>query len=385
MSNFAAIADEIKLDILSKTHALDNAAKRKAIARTFISDAVTAPTEEMFAYAALATVGDDEYTDPSTAALEAHVAKITGKEAGVFLTSGTLSNQIALRSHLRHPPYSVLCDNRAYVYKYDAGGAAFHSGAAMIAVAPTNGHHLTLQDVKDNIIISDDSHFAPTEVIELENTLNGIIFPQQEIVAISEYAHSLGLKLHLDGARIWHVAAETRTPLAELLAPFDSASMCFSKGLGAPVGSVLVGSKAFIAKARGFRTLFGGSMRQTGILAGCAAYALTHNFPKLPKVHVLAKKLEAGLEEIGCAITTRAETCMVFYDPASIGATLDEIRDRGSALPEPFFLGNRGPCMVVHIQTSETAVDDFLNVVATLAAEKKAAGFVRPESQNGSS
>jgi threonine aldolase len=240
-----------------------------------------------------------------------------------------------------------------------------------------------LQDIKDNIIISDDSHFAPTEIVALENTLNGTIFPQEEIIAISEYVHSLGLKFHLDGARIWHVAAETQTSLRELLAPFDSVSLCFSKGLGAPVGSVLVGPKAYIAKARRFRKLFGGGMRQTGILAACAAYALTHNFPKFPKVHALAKKLETGLEEIGCTILSRAETCMIFYDPTPIGVTFDEIGDRGSALPEPLFLG--GSRLVVHIQTSEAAVDDFLKIVATLAAEKKAAGFVKPEGLNGSS
>jgi threonine aldolase len=166
---------------------------------------------------------------------------------------------------------------------------------------------------------------APTEIIALENTLNGTIFPQEEIIAISEYVHSLGLKFHLDGARIWHVAAETQTSLRELLAPFDSVSLCFSKGLGAPVGSVLVGPKAYIAKARRFRKLFGGGMRQTGILAACAAYALTHNFPKFPKVHALAKKLETGLEEIGCTILSRAETCMVWLDSSYVTAQLTKV------------------------------------------------------------
>jgi threonine aldolase len=165
----------------------------------------------------------------------------------------------------------------------------------------------------------------------LENTLNGTIFPQDEIVAISEFAHSRGIKMHLDGARIWNAAAETKMYIKELCDPFDSVSLCFSKGLGqseinvwssyyfltilrhpgAPIGSCLVGPKEFITKARWFRKLFGGGMRQTGFLAGCVAYALTHNFPQLPRVHALAKKLEAGLEDIGAVITSRAETCMV--------------------------------------------------------------------------
>ncbi|PPQ76180.1 hypothetical protein CVT26_009357 [Gymnopilus dilepis] len=370
-TSFTSIADQIKLDLISKTHALENANKRKEISRTFIL-----PTEEMYAYGALATLGDDVYNEPSTAALEAHIAKITGKEAGLFIASGTASNQIALRTHLKQPPYSILCDHRAHIHKYEAGGAAFHSGAAVIPVIPSNKHHLTLQDVKDNLITSDDIHFARTEIVALENTLNGTIIPQEEVVAISEYVHSQGMIMHLDGARIWHVAAETNTSLKELCDPFDSVSLCLSKGLGAPIGSCLVGTKKFIAQARRFRKLFGGGMRQTGMLAACAAFALSNNFPKLPAVHALAKKLEAGLEEIGAAILSRAETCMIFYDPSPLGVTYDEIADRASELPEPLFLG--GSRLVVHIQTSEAAVEDFLSVVRQLAEEKRAAGWVRP-------
>ncbi|KAJ7169664.1 pyridoxal phosphate-dependent transferase [Mycena filopes] len=386
MASFATIAQQVKFDILSKTHVDDNAAKRKEIARTFISDTITVPTKEMYEYATLSTMGDDVYFEPSTKALEAHIAQLTGKEAGLFVPSGTASNQIALRTHLMQPPYSVLCDHRAHINKYEAGGAAFHSGAALTAVIPSNGHHLTFKDVTQNMILGLDTHFAPTEVVALENTLNGTIFPQEEIIAISDYVHSHDKKMHLDGARIWHVAAETQTPLKELCDPFDSVSLCFSKGLGlcrsafasAPIGSCLVGSTAFIAKARWIRKLFGGGMRQTGILAASAAYALTYNFPLLPGVHDLARRLEAGLEEIGVEITSKAETCMIFYDPSSVGLTYDEIADRASDLPEPLILG--GSRLVVHIQTSEAAVADFLSVVRELAEEKKAAGFVKPES-----
>lgn len=378
-ATIATIIDQVKLDVLSKTQPVDNAVKRKEVSRTFISDTVTVPTEEMLAYASLATLGDDVYFEPSTAALEAHVAKLTGKEAGLFVPSGTASNQIALRTHLKQPPYSVLCDHRAHINKYEAGGAAFHSGAALIPVAPSNKHHLTFQDVKDNIIISSDVHFAPTEVVTLENTLNGTIIPQEEVIAISDYVHAQGLKMHLDGARIWHVAAETVTPIKELCDPFDSVSLCFSKGLGAPVGSCLVGTKEFITKARWFRKLFGGGMRQTGILSASAAYALTHNFPLLPRVHALTKRLEAGLEDIGASILSRAETCMIFYDPSPVGVTYDEIAERASDLPEPLYLG--GSRLVLHIQTSDAAVDDFLGVVRQLAEEKRRAGFVKPEGQ----
>ncbi|KAJ7293353.1 pyridoxal phosphate-dependent transferase [Mycena rebaudengoi] len=335
----------------------------------------------MYEYATLSTIGDDVYFEPSTAALEAHIAKLTGKEAALFMPSGTASNQIALRCHLFQPPYSVLCDHRAHINKYEAGGAAFHSGAPVTAVIPSNGHHLTLDDVRQNLILGSDVHFAPTEVVALENTLNGTIYPQEEIVAISDFVHSHGIKMHLDGARIWHVAAETETSVKELCDPFDSVSVCFSKGLGAPIGSCLVGSSTLIKKARWIRKLFGGGMRQTGILAASAAYALTYNFPLLPGVHKIAKKLELGLEEIGVDITSKAETCMVFYDPSSVGVTFDEIADRASDLPEPLILG--GSRLVVHIQTTESAVQDFLSIVRQLAEEKKAAGFVKPEPKAG--
>ncbi|KAM6497920.1 Pyridoxal phosphate-dependent transferase [Amanita muscaria] len=375
----AELIDQVKVDILARNPTQDNAQKRKEIARTFVSDTLTVPTEEMFEYARQATLGDDVYYDAATAALEAHIAKVTGKEAALFVSSGTASNQIALRTHLTQPPYSVLCDQRAHMHKYEAGGTAFHSGAAVIPLLPSNGHHLTLADIEQNAITTDDVHFAPTRVIELENTLNGTIFPQDEIIRIAEYARSFSIKLHLDGARIWHVAVETGTSVKELCEPFDSVSLCFSKGLGAPVGSCLAGPKEFIAKARWYRKLFGGGMRQTGFLAACAAYALTNNFSQLPRVHALAKRLEAGLEKIGVTILSKAETCMIFFDPSPVGLDYGEIVKRAGALPEPIIA--RGSRIVLHIQTSEEAITDFLDLVGQMAGEKKAAGFVRQQNQ----
>lgn len=183
-----------------------------------------------------------------------------------------------------------------------------------------------------------ESHFslltvfsAPTRVIALENTLNGTIIPQKDVLEISKNAHARDIIMHLDGARIWHVAVETGLSMKEICDPFDSVSLCLSKGLGktspissstrfvvfiscspgAPIGTCLVGTKAFITKARWFRKLFGGGMRQTGYLVGCVAYALTHNFPQLPRVHALAKRMQQGLEDIGVGILSPAETCIV--------------------------------------------------------------------------
>ncbi|KAI0343911.1 hypothetical protein BDW22DRAFT_1355132 [Trametopsis cervina] len=370
----SAIAEQIKFDILSQSQEADNEKARNQIARAFISDTITVPTKEMYIYASLSSVGDDVYHEPSTIALEAHMAKITGKEAALFVPSGTMSNQIGLRTHLKQPPYSVVCDHRAHINCYEAGGTAFHSGAHTLPVIPSNGHHITLEEIQQLAVFGDNIHFAPTEVIALENTLNGTIFPQDEIIRISEFAHSKGAKMHLDGARIWHVAAETGTPLNVLCDPFDSVSLCFSKGLGAPVGSCLVGSKEFIGKARWFRKLFGGGMRQTGILAASAAYALTYNFPQLTRVHELTKRLETGLKDLGVKITSSAETCMVFFDATPLGISFEELVTRASELPEPITLG--GSRLVVHIQTAPKAVDDLIDLVRTLADEKVKAGFV---------
>ncbi|KAF7965649.1 hypothetical protein HWV62_42410 [Athelia sp. TMB] len=373
----ARIAALVKVDVFSPTQTEDNVKHINDVARSFISDTITVPSKSMYEYAIKASLGDDVYDEPSTAALEAHVARITGKEAGVFMPSGTMSNQIALRTHLLQPPYNVLMDVRAHINKYEAGGTAFHSGASSITVLPENWHHLTLEDVKRNVVLGDDVHCCPTKIIALENTLNGTIIPQAEVRAIAEYAHANDLIMHLDGARIWHVASITGTPLDELCAPFDSISLCFSKGLGAPIGSVLVGTKAFVKRARWFRKMFGGGMRQTGVIAGCAAYALTHNFPLLPRVHTLAKRLEKGLEDLGAEIKSGAETCMIFYDPSPLGIDFSEIAERGSKLAKPLTLG--GSRLVVHIQTTDEAVDDFLDLISTLAEEKVKAGFKRVE------
>lgn len=370
------VTDPAKLDVIAATQARDNEQHRSAVSRSFVSDTLTVPSKEMYEYATQASLGDDVYHDPNTAALEAHMARLFGKEAALFVASGTMSNQLAIRTHLKQPPYSVLCDHRSHIYACEAGGMALYSGAQAIPVIPSNGHHLTLEDIQNFIVLDNNIHFALTEVIELENTLDGSVFPQDEIIRISEYAHKRGIKMHLDGARIWHVAIKTGIPLDVLCEPFDSISACFSKGLGAPVGSCLIGNKEFIARARWFRKSFGGGMRQTGFLAASAAFSLTNNFPKLANVHQLAQRLERGLLEIGVEITIIAETCMVFYDPSSIGSNYAEVAERAERLPQPLSLA--GSRLVLHIQTAEQAVDDLLGVFRDLVQEKKAAGFVKP-------
>lgn len=156
------------------------------------------------------------------------------------------------------PPHSILCDYRSHIYAYEAGGIAYHSQAQVVPIKPNNKIHLTFGEISSNIISTDNVHYAPTRVISLENTLNGSIFPFSEIKNISELARKKGIKIHLDGARIWNVSAETGIALSSYGEYFDSISLCFSKSLGAPIGSILVGNEEFIKKARHFRKLFGG-------------------------------------------------------------------------------------------------------------------------------
>ncbi|KAH0838571.1 pyridoxal phosphate-dependent transferase [Lanmaoa asiatica] len=345
-----AIIEQVKVDILTPTQEADNETRLREVSRSFVTDTITAPTKAMYEYAVRASIGDAVFNEPCTSAFENHIAQLTGRKPHYF-----------------------------HINEYEAGGAAMHSGAYPIPVSSSNGHHLTLEDVKAKVVLESDIHVAPTRLICLENTLNGMIFPQNDIIRISKFARENDILMHLDGARLWHVVVETEMSLSELCAPFDSVSLCLSKGLGAPVGTCLVGSVVFINKARWFRKAFGGGMRQTGILAASAAYALSHNFPQLSRVHALARRLQRGLEELGVGILCPAETCMVFFDPSTIGVEYGEVVERAATLPDPIALS--GPRLVVHIQTSTEAIDAFLQLISKLRDEKMQEGFVPSTAQ----
>lgn len=350
---------------------INNVEKQQRLARDFRSDTLTAPTESMIRAMAEASRGDDVYgEDETTNSFQAEIAALTGKESAIFVPSGTLSNQLALRTHLHQPPHTVLCDTRAHIHRYEAGGIAFHCGASTEIVAPSNGHHLRWEeDIKPNLSLSDDIHFSPTRIIALENTCNGTIFPQDEIVKISAEARKLGLIMHLDGARIWNVAAETGLSLKELCDPFDTVSLCLSKGLGAPIGSILVGPAQFIKKVRHFRKLYGAGVRQVGPLVAAARVAVLENYPKLQGTHQLARYAGRELEKLGVRLTAPVETNMIFMDTSSIDIPLSELVSRAAALPNPVKLG--GGRMVVHYQIEKQAVDDVLELIKTMKQEKK--------------
>jgi threonine aldolase len=339
------------------------------------------PSDGQILAALQASRGDVVYKeDASTAALEARIAKMAGKEAALFGASGTMTNQLAIRTHLKQPPHSVITDHRAHVHKMEAGGIALFSQATTHGLVPANGVHLTLEDIEPALQLGEDIHIAPTKLICLENTLSGMIFPQDEIARIADVAKRNDIAMHLDGARAWQVAAaeiqrrgldpaseaDRTTVLSDLLAPFDTASLCLSKGVGAPVGSAIVGSKEFIARARWFWKMFGGGWRQSGLLASMADYALTNFFPRLGYTHALAQRLAVGLEDTGCVLLAPVDTNMVFFDPSPIGYTIAEVCAALAALDEPISLSaNR---CVIHHQTSIEAVDDFVAEITRLAA-----------------
>ncbi|CAG8465859.1 8605_t:CDS:2 [Acaulospora morrowiae] len=328
---------------------------------------VTTPTEQMFEAMIKATRGDDVFgEDHSTNDLEAFVAHLTGHKAALFMTSGTMSNQIAIRSHLSQPPHSILCDSRSHIYAFEAGGIAYHSQAQVTPLNPINKMHLTFGEVSSNIICTDDIHYAPTRVISLENTLNGLILPLNEIKNISELARKKGIKMHLDGARIWNASAETGIKLSVYGEYFDSMTLCCSKGIGAPIGSVLVGNEEFIKKARHLRKLFGGGWRQSGLLASAAKFAIESNFPhKQKESHILARRLATGLHGYGILITQPVHTNMVFIDTTAVNVTIDTLTEHLASRGIRICGDNQSNTarLVTHYQITPRAVEEFLQVV----------------------
>ncbi|GAA99456.1 uncharacterized protein L969DRAFT_86717 [Mixia osmundae IAM 14324] len=342
-------------------------AQEAKLRRDFRTDTITFPTDEVFELMRQATRGDDVYSeDATTLALQERIANLAGKERALFCVSGTLSNQLGIRSHLKQPPHSVLCDVRAHVYKYEAGGIAFHSQAQTITVKPSNGHHLRWsEDIAPNLLEEDDIHYAPVRLICLENTLMGTIFPLDEVRTISQEARRRGILMHCDGARIWEVVAKTGLPLSELLEPFDSISVCMSKGLGAPVGSLLIGAKPFIDTARRFRKLFGGGIRQSGSLAVAAQYGLDFVLPQLSRAHSYAERIATELQSLGVRLIVPTETNMVWIDPTPLGFGLD-VLDRRAADIDITLGGSR---IVISFQTDEQAVTDLIDLVTRLKKE----------------
>lgn len=260
------------------------------------SDTVTKPSPEMLTYMFSAEVGDDVYEeDPTINALEAKTAAMFGMEAGLFCPSGTMTNQIAIKAHTQ-PLTEVICDVTAHIYQYEGGGIAFNSGASVALVHGQRGK-MTPAQVEAHIR-PDNIHYPPTRLVALENTCNkggGAYYTVEEIAAISEVCKRHKIALHLDGARVFNALAASGDNAHDYGRYFDSISVCLSKGLGAPVGSVLLGNKAFIKHSRRIRKVLGGGIRQGGYLAAACIYALDNNVERLQEDHKKARQLEEAL------------------------------------------------------------------------------------------
>ena len=277
------------------------------------SDTVTKPTPAMRAFMATAPVGDDVFgDDPSVNALQEKIAAMLGKEAALYVASGTQSNLVAIMSHCgRGDEYIV--GQMAHTYRWEGGGAAVLGSVQPQPLEHDADGRLALGRI-EAAIKPNDSHFARSRLLCLENTIGGKVLPLEYLEAATALARSRGLATHLDGARLFNAAVKLGLPAATLAAPFDSVSVCFSKGLGAPVGSALVGSKDFIAAAHRWRKMVGGGMRQAGVVAAAAIYALEHHVERLAEDHALAARLAEGLQGLPGLDVEPPQTNIVFAD-----------------------------------------------------------------------
>jgi threonine aldolase len=299
------------------------------------SDTVTQPSEQMRHAMANAAVGDDVFKeDPTVLALEAYGAQLFGKEAALFCSSGTQTNQIAINVHVQ-PGGEVICHEESHIYKYEGGGIAKNSGAS-VRLLPGDRGRLTADDIAKWINPAHDVHFPLTQLVSLEDTANrggGAVYDTAELAKISAMCKELNLPLHLDGARVFNALAINRMEAAAYGAFYDSISVCLSKGLGAPIGSLLLGSAAFIEKARRVRKVFGGGMRQAGIIAAGGLYALKNNVERLKEDHMHALLLGEALQNctlIESVLPVQTNIVVAtLKDPAQRDPMIETLKNKG--------------------------------------------------------
>lgn len=330
-------------------------------------DTMTKPTSSMLNAICQTTLLDDVFEeDPTTNELQRCVAERTKHEDALLVLSGTMGNQVSIRSHLSQPPYSVLCDRRSHIIKYEAGGVSIWTGATVHTIAPKNGIYLTLEDIQKHAILDDNIHYCPTKLISLENTLDGMILPLSEARRIVEWAHANDIKVHLDGARLWEAVVAGAGSLSEYTSLFDSVSLCFSKGLGAPIGSIVVGPKEFIKKARWFRKSIGGGARQTGVFAAAARVALDETFGtddlgqtgKLSDTHDKAKRVAELWTSRGGKLQYPVHTNMVWLDLEASGVGPNDVaavgKEKGLNLLGGRVVVHYRKCLAIHLSKTHS-------------------------------
>jgi threonine aldolase len=332
------------------------------------SDTVTRPTPGMREAMGRAEVGDDVFgEDPTVIRLEERCAAMLGQEAGLFMPSGTMSNQVAVKTHTQ-PGDEVILNRESHIFTYECGTAAVFSG---VQLHPLDGKHgfFSGADV-ENAVRPDNIHHPVTRLICLENTHNragGTVWPEDLIAGIRGAADRHGLAMHLDGARLWNACAARGASVTASASPFDSVSVCFSKGLGAPVGSLLAGSRNFIDRARRNRKRMGGGMRQAGILAAAALYALDHHLGRLTDDHEAAKRFALALSGLpGLSIDMDSvQTNMVIFRVTGMRAdeAVRRLSAKGVAL---IAVGPDRLRAVFHLDISKSQVEEAVGVFGDL-------------------
>ncbi len=292
------------------------------------SDTFTKPSPKMREFMMEAEVGDDVFAeDPTVNRLQKKMAELTGKDQALFVPSGTQANQVCINAHTQ-PGQEVIVDYNAHIFNYESGAGSMLAGVQLHPLIGENGHP-TIEQIEE-VIRPFDDHYPQTGLICLENTHNragGTIFPLEEIIKISSLAEEKNLKLHLDGARLWNASIATGIALLEYATFFDSVSLCFSKGLGAPIGSIIVGESDFIKRAHYYRKAYGGGMRQVGILAAACEFAVEHNFKKLVEDHKHAQLMAESLVNMsGVKLdVSTVQSNIIIFDVEEMGKSAEEI------------------------------------------------------------
>ena len=332
------------------------------------SDTVTRPTPAMRAAMAAAEVGDDVFADdPTVNALQERIAAMLGKEAALFVPTGTQSNLCGLMAHCgRGDEYLV--GQMAHTYRWEGGGAAVLGSIQPQPLTQAADGTIALGEI-EAAIKPDDAHFARTRLLALENTWGGKVLPQTYVQQAADLAHARGLATHLDGARLFNAAVasggEARDTARRLAEPFDTVSVCFSKGLGAPVGSALCGPKELIARAHRVRKMLGGGMRQAGLLAAAVQHALDHHIDRLAEDHAHARRLAQGLQGLPGVRCEMPDTNIVFVDvaPERAHGVVERARAQGVLCTGLYRLR-----LVTHLDVSQADVDRAIDVLRTALA-----------------
>lgn len=334
------------------------------------SDTHTRPTPAMRRFMSQAEVGDEQQkADPTVNRLVERVCELLGKEDAIYLPSGTMCNEIAFRVHCR-PGDEIIMHRSAHPIHFETGGPAALSGAM---IYPLNGERGIFTAAQVEAVIRSGNHFPRSRVVAIEQTTNlggGAIWPLEQMQAICDVVDQHGLAKHMDGARLLNAVVATGIPAKAYAASFDSVWIDFSKGLGAPVGAALAGSQEFIAEAWRWKHQFGGAMRQAGIIAAGAVYALEHHIERLAEDHANAQTLAQGLASIDGIEVEPVETNLVFFDVAGLDLTAAAFSQ--ALLAEGLHLGAIGPTRlraVTHLDVSSTQIEEALAIVERVVSE----------------